>query len=126
VNATATATDSTAVTLYGQRQYTQSDNLTTSTTQPQTIANSYLTAFKDPEYRAESIVVAVESLSSADQNRVLAIELRDVVRVAFQPSATGSVVAKKYEVLGLDSNADTERHHITFRLGSLENLGFTF
>jgi len=126
VNATATATDSTAVTLYGLREYTQGDNLTTSTTQPQTIANSYLTAFKSPEYRAESMVVAVESLSSADQNRVLAIELRDVVRVAFQPSATGSVVAKKYEVLGLDSNADTERHHITFRLGSLQNLGFTF
>jgi len=126
VNATATARDTALISRYGQRQYTQGDNLTTSTTQPQTIANSYLTAFKYPEYRAESIVVAVESLSSADQNRVLAIELRDVVRVAFQPSATGSVVAKKYEVLGLDSNADTERHHITFRLGSLENLGFTF
>jgi hypothetical protein len=126
VNATAIATDSTAVTLYGQRQYTQADNLTTSTTQPQTIANSYLAAFKSPEYRAESIVVAVESLSSADQNRVLAIELRDVVRVAFQPSATGAVVAKKYEVLGFDSNADLERHHITFRLGSLDNLGLSF
>jgi len=126
VNATATASDTALISRYGLREYTQGDNLTTSTTQPQTIANSYLTAFKYPEYKAESMVVAVESLSSADQNRVLAIELRDVVRVAFQPSATGSVVAKKYEVLGLDSNADTERHHITFRLGSLENLGFTF
>jgi len=126
MNATATASDTALISRYGLREYTQGDNLTTSTTQPQTIANSYLTAFGYPEYRAESMVVAVESLSSADQNRVLAIELRDVVRVAFQPSATGSVVAKKYEVLGIDSNADPERHHITFRLGSLQNLGFTF
>ena len=126
VNATATASDTALISRYGLREYTQGDNLTVSTSQPQTIADSYLTAFKYPEYRAESIVVAVESLSSADQNRVLAIELRDVVRVAFQPSATGAVVAKKYEVLGFDSNADLERHHITFRLGSLDNLGLSF
>jgi hypothetical protein len=66
--------------------------------------------------------VAVESLSSANQNRVLAIELRDVIRVCFQPSGTGAVVDKYYEVLGMDSNADPERHHITFRVSSLENI----
>lgn len=122
VNATATAKDTALISRYGLRDYTQTDNLATSTTQPATIATNYLTAYKYPEYRAGAITVAVEALSSANQNRVLAIELRDVVRVCFQPSATGAVVDKYYEVLGMDSNADPERHHITFRLSSLENI----
>jgi hypothetical protein len=122
VNATATAKDTALIARYGLRDYTQTDNLATSTTQPATIATNYLAAYKYPEYRAGAITVAVESLSSADQNRVLGIELRDVVRVCFQPSGTGAVVAKYYEVLGMDSNADTERHHITFSLSSLENI----
>lgn len=122
VNATATAKDTALIARYGLRDYAQTDNLTTSETQPTTIANAYLSAYKYPEYRAQQITVAVESLSSADQNRVLAIELRDVVRVCFQPSGTGAVVDKYYEVLGMDSNADPERHHITFRLSSLENI----
>jgi hypothetical protein len=122
VNATATAKDTALITRYGLRDYAQTDNLATSTTQPATIATNYLAAYKYPEYRAGAITVAVEALSSADQNRVLAIELRDVVRVCFQPSGTGAVVDKYYEVLGMDSNADPERHHITFRLSSLENI----
>ena len=122
VNATATAKDTALIARYGLRDYAQTDNLTTSETQPTTIANAYLSAYKYPEYRAQEITVAVEDLSSANQNRVLAIELRDVVRVCFQPSGTGAVVDKYYEVLGMDSNADPERHHITFRLSSLENI----
>jgi hypothetical protein len=122
VNATATASDTALVSRYGLRSYAQTDNLTTSTTQPATIATAYLSAYKLPEYRAQAITVSIESLSTANQNRVLAIELRDVVRVCFQPSATGSVVDKYYEVLGLDSNTDAERHAITFRLSSLENI----
>ena len=122
VNATATAKDTALIARYGLRDYTQSDNLTTSETQPQTIANGYLSAFKYPEYRAREITVAIESLSSADQNRVLGVELRDVVRVCFQPSGTGAVVDKYYEVLAINSDADPERHHITFSLSSLENI----
>lgn len=122
VNATATASDTALISRYGLRSYAQTDNLATSTTQPATIATAYLSAYKLPEYRAEAITVSIESLSTANQNRVLAIELRDVVRVCFQPSATGSIVDKYYEVLGLDSNTDAERHSITFRLSSLENI----
>jgi hypothetical protein len=62
-------------------------------------------------------------LTSAQQNLVLAVELRNVIRVCFQPSATGSVVSKYYQVLGIDNNSDPERTHITFRLSSLDRLG---
>ena len=126
INAVSSASDTALISRYGLREYSQQDNLTTSLTRTAEIASKYLDAYKYPEYRAEQITVALESLTSAQQNLVLAIELRDVVRVLFQPSNTGAVVDKYYEVIGVDSQIDTERHHITYRVSSLENLGLSF
>jgi hypothetical protein len=126
INAVSSASDTALISRYGLREYSQQDNLTTSLTRTAEIASKYLDAYKYPEYRAEQLTVALESLTSAQQNLVLAIELRDVVRVLFKPSNTGAVVDKYYEVIGVDSQIDTERHHITYRVSSLENLGLSF
>ena len=124
INATAVAEDTTGQSLYGLRGYSQTDNLTTSTTKPAEIADAFLGEFRLPEYRAEQISFALEGLSTAHQNIVLGIEIRDVVRVAFQPSATGANVDKYYQVLGISSNSDVERDAITWNLASLDNLPF--
>jgi hypothetical protein len=110
--------------LYGLRVYSQTDNLTTSTTKPGEIASAFLGEFRLPEYRAEQMTIALEALTTAQQNIVLGIEIRDVVRVAFKPSNTGSIVEKYYQVLGVDANADVERDAMTFKLASLDNLPF--
>jgi hypothetical protein len=70
------------------------------------------------------MTVALEALTTAQQSIVLGIELRSVVRVAFQPSATGANVDKYYQVLAINSNTDVERDAITFTLASLDNLAF--
>jgi len=124
INATAVTEDTTSQSLYGLRGYSQTDNLTTSTTKPAEIASAFLGEFRLPEYRAEQMTIALEALSTAHQNIVLGIEIRDVVRVAFQPSATGANVDKYYQVLGINANADVERDAITFNLASLDNLPF--
>lgn len=121
-NATAIVEDTVGQTRYGLRVYSQTDNLTTSVTRPSAIASSLLAEWRLPEYRAESIAISLESLTTAQQNLVLAIELRDVIRVCFKPSNTGSVIDKYYQVLGIDANADTERDKISFTLASLDNL----
>jgi hypothetical protein len=124
INATAVTEDTTSQSLYGLRGYSQTDNLTTSTTKPAEIASAFLGEFRLPEYRAEQMTIALEALSTAHQNIVLGIEIRDVVRVAFKPSNTGSSVDKYYQVLGMSSNSDVERDAITFNLASLDNLPF--
>ena len=121
-NATATASDTALISMYGNKAYAQTDNLTTSLNRPTTLASSYLAEYRLPEYRAQEITIALESLTAAQQNQVLAIELRDVVKVYFQPSGQGSIVAKNYQVLGVNHNADLERSHVTLRLSSLERL----
>jgi hypothetical protein len=124
VNATAVVEDSVSKGLYGLRNYVQTDNLTTSLTQPAEIAQALLGEFRLPEYRANRMTVALEALTSAQQTIVLGIEIRDVVRLAFQPSATGANVDKYYQVLGISSDTDVERDSITFSLASLDNLPF--
>jgi hypothetical protein len=126
INATSTASDTALVARYGLRSYAQQDNLTTSLTRPAEIAAQYLTEYKLPEYRAEQITISLESLTTANQNRVLAIELRDIVRIVFRPSNIGTAVDKYYEVLGVVNDIDPESHRVTLRVSSLENLGITF
>jgi hypothetical protein len=125
VNATAIADDATSNGLYGLRSYAQQDNLTTSTTRPAVIAADLLAQFKLPEYRAETLTIALESLSGSQQNVVLGLELRDVVRVCFRPSNLGSVVDKFYQILSISSSIDVERDSVTFTVASLDNLPFT-
>lgn len=122
VNATATVEDTTLQSRYGTKVYSQYDNLTSSLTRPADIAASLLGEFRLPEYRAERITVALEALTVAQQNIVTAIDLRDVIRVCFQPSQTGTVVDKYYQVLSINSQTDVERDHVTFTLGSLDNF----
>ncbi len=123
-NANAIVEDTTGQSRYGIKTFSQTDNLTTSLTRPAEIASALLGEFRLPEYRAEQITLSLESLTTAQQNIVLALELRDVVRVCFQPSATGSIVDKYYQILGVAGNTDVERDEITFRLASLDNLPF--
>ena len=124
VNATAVTEDTVSQGLYGVRGYTQTDNLTTSTTKPAEIASAFLGEFRLPEYRASQLTVALESLTSGQQTLVLGIDIRDVIRVCFQPSATGAIVDKFYQVLGVSSNTDVERDAITFSIASLDNMSF--
>jgi len=124
VNATATVEDTASQSLYGLRGYAQTDNLTTSTTKPAMIASAFLGEFRLPEYRASQLTVALESLTSGQQTTVLGLEIRDVVRVCFQPSATGTVVDKYYQILGINSDTDVERDAITFSIASLDNMSF--
>lgn len=124
VNATAVVQDTGSQGLYGIRGYSQTDNLTTSTTKPGMIASAFLGEFRMPEYRAQTLTVALESLSTVQQTAVLGIEIRDVVRVCFQPSAQGGVVDKYYQVLGVNANVDVERDSVTLNLASLDNLPF--
>ena len=124
VNATAVVEDTPSQLLYGLRGYGQTDNLTTSTTKPAQIASAFLGEFRLPEYRASQLTVALESLTTNQQTAVLGLDIRDVVRVCFQPSAQGAVVDKYYQVLGISANADVERDAVTLNLASLDNLPF--
>ena len=122
VNATAVATDTAGTALYGLKNYSQTDNLTTSLTRPAEIAQDVLGTWRLPEYRAEEFTVSLESLTSAQQDIVLGLELCDIVRLCFQPSGQGSIVDKYYQILSINHQVDVERHHVSLQVASLANV----
>jgi len=121
-NATATATDTAGTALYGLKTYSQTDNLTTSLSRPAEIASDVLGMWRLPEYRASEFTVALHALTTAQQNLILGLELRDIIRLCFQPSAIGSVVDKYYQILSIHHQANPEKHEITFMVASMTNV----
>ena len=124
VGGTVTATNPASTALYGLRSYTVA-NLSSNNTRLQNIANDLDGQYSKPEYRAESITLALEALTPAQQAILLdptKIDIRQLVRVCFQPSRLGPVIDKIYQVLKVDHDIQIETHHVTLMLGSLDNL----
>jgi hypothetical protein len=124
IGGTVTATNTNSTALYGPRSYTIS-SLATNNQRLQTIANDLDGQYSKPEYRAESVTIAVETLTTAQQAILLNsanIGIHKLVRVIFQPSRMGQVIDKIYQVLKIDHDMQIETHRMTLMLGSLDNL----
>lgn len=121
---TVTATNASSTAVYGLRSYTVA-NLGNRNSRLQDIANDLDGQYSKPEYRAESITIALETLTTAQQAILLNaayVDIHQLIRVCFQPSRTGAIIDKIYQVLKIDHDIQIETHHVTLMLGSLDNL----
>ena len=124
IGGTVTATNSASTALYGSRSYTIS-SLANRNSRLQDVANDLDGQYSKPEYRAESITIAVESLTAPQQAILLNaayVDIHQLVRVCFQPSRLGPIIDKIYQVLKVEHDMQIETHRMTLMLGSLDNL----
>jgi len=124
IGGTVTATNTASTALYGPRSYTIS-SLANRNSRLQDVANDLDGQYSKPEYRAESITIAVESLTAPQQAILLNaayVDIHQLVRVCFQPSRLGPIIDKIYQVLKVDHDMQIETHRMTLMLGSLDNL----
>jgi len=83
-----------------------------------------LAKYAQPVYRFSELEVRLNSLSLADQNKVLALELGDFVQVIFTPSNLPPAINKFAQVIRANSSVDISGEHIV-TLG-LNTLNFTY
>jgi len=83
-----------------------------------------LKKYSDPVYRFSELEVRLNSLSLADQNKVLALELGDIVQVVFTPSNLPPAINKYAQVIRANHSVDIAGEHIV-TLG-LNTLNFTY
>ena len=124
IGGTVTAINTASTALYGPRSYTIS-SLATNNQRLQAIANDLDGQYSKPEYRAESVTIAVESLTTAQQAILLNaayVDIHQLVRVIFQPSRMDGRIDKIYQVLKIEHDMQIETHRMTLMLGSLDNL----
>jgi hypothetical protein len=87
------------------------------------LANYYTTRFGQPQYRIDSILVNVFSLSSANQTAVQGLELGDVVTVKFTPKV-GPQIVQYAKVVRINSTIvdGAKRYEVEFGLETFQSF----
>ncbi len=115
------AEDSDSQIFYGPRSYSASGLLIQDVTELQSLADFLLASYKDPEYRFERVSVLLDSLQVEDQNKVLDLEIGDIVQVRFIPSDIPPAIEQSCRIIGISHEWSREIKTINF---SLERLDF--
>ena len=125
-----TATNTTSQNEYGTQSLDLSGLLLRTgadgTADAQALANYLVAKYAEPELRFESIGVQLAGLGTADQAKVLGIELTDIIRVEYRPNNIGTRIVKDVQVIGIRHAVQPDRHAVTFTLASTDTAAFVF
>lgn len=117
---TALANNDNSQEQYGIFNLTLDGLLMDDDTTNQNLVNLLISKYANPEYRFEALQVQLETLSEADQNTVLGIELGDIVRVVFTPLGVAPAIDRFAEIIRIEQQVGPSQHVVNFGLGSLE------
>ena len=107
---------------YGPRSYSATGLLNDEAADLQYLADFLLARFKEPQYRFQSLSVVLDVLTEAQQDKVLDLEIGDIVQVKFTPSGIPPAIDQYCRVIGIDHNWSASEKRVNL---SLERLDFT-
>jgi hypothetical protein len=116
----AIAEDAASQLEYGVRTYTQSGLLVQDVTELQFLANFLLARFKQPQYRFDSVSIVLENLTIDQQDKVLDLEIGDIVKVKYTPSGIAPAIEQNCRVIGIGHNWDPTRKTMNFALERID------
>ena len=117
----AFAEDATSQAVYGPRTLSQTGLLIQEPEQLQFLADFFLARYKEPQYRFETVTVVLDTLSTVNQNKVLDLEIGDIVLVRFEPSDIPPAIEQYCRIIGINHDWTPGSKNISF---SLERLDF--
>ena len=120
---TAIATQPDSQSLYGILNFTRDDMLQATQPDTQDIADFFANKYGNPEYRFESVTIELNTLPESDQNKLLDLELNDVVQIIFTPGnpPTGDAINQYAEVISIENRISLADHKITLGFATLNN-----
>ena len=116
------AEDTDSQTIYGPRSYSVSGLLNNEAADLQYLADFLLARFKQPQYRFQSLSVVLDVLTEAQQDKVLDLEIGDIVQVKFTPSGIPPAIDQYCRVIGIDHDWSASEKRVNL---SLERLDFS-
>lgn len=105
---------------YGISTLTLENLLMDSDADAEALAQFLVGKYAQPEYRFESVDIDLVSLTEADQNEVLGLELGAVVLVKFTPNGISPAIERYAEVIRIDQRVGAQSHRVTLGLGALD------
>lgn len=116
--------DSTSQTKYGIKEYAVTNALLDTQVDNDSLAAFLLASYKNPNFRADSIQIALEGLSASDQNSILAMDLMCQITLKVTPGRVGSALVRNYLVIGINHNISLESHMVELKVTSMDAYGF--
>jgi len=117
--------DSTSINRFQISQLVYEDLLNSSTTEVASIANLYLSRYKNPKIRFTSLQVQLLGLSESEVDSILALELADYVQVkkSFN-SGNPSFLIQTLVISGISHNVSPDSHVVTFSFDGIDGSVF--
>lgn len=117
----AFAEDGDSQVIYGPRTFSKSGLLVQELQELQFLADFLLARYKEPQYRFETVTVVLDTITSLNQNKVLDLEIGDIVLVRFEPSGIPPAIEQYVRIIGINHDWNPGSKNISF---SLERLDF--
>ena len=114
------AEDSVSELTYGPRAYSSSGLLTQDPSDLQSLADFLLAIYKEPQYRFETVTVVLDTLTTENQDKVLDLEIGDIITVRFIPSDIPPAIEQFCRIIGISQDWTPGSKNISFALERLE------
>lgn len=98
----------------------QFDTLISSQTQLEELADFIINKYDNPEYRFDAIRIHFDSLTGAQKEQILQLDLNDVIKVVLTPNNIGDPIEQYGEVIRINHDVTTQRHFIEIGMASLD------
>jgi hypothetical protein len=116
----AFAEDEESQVVYGPRTFSQSGLLIQDPEQLQFLADFNLARYKEPQYRFETVTVVLDTLTTENQDKVLDLEIGDIVLVRFEPSDIPPAIEQYVRIIGINHDWNPANKNISFALERLD------
>ena len=101
---------------YGVRGYNRTGLLNAALADLDSLADSLLVEFSQPQYRFDSVSVLLDDLSLTDQAKMLDLEIGDVINLQFTPSQIPPAIEQAVKVIGISHDWRPYENVITLAL----------
>jgi hypothetical protein len=105
---------------YGPRAYSATGLLTQELSDLESLADFLLASYKEPQYRFETVSVVLDTLTTANQNKILDLEIGDIISVRFEPSEIPPAIEQFCRIIGISQEWNLGSKNISFALERLE------
>ena len=116
----AFAEDADSQAIYGPRTLSQSGLLVQEPEQLQFLADFLLARYKEPQYRFETVTVVLDTITAENQDKVLDLEIGDIVQVRFEPSDIPPAIEQYCRIIGINHDWSPGSKNISFALERLD------
>lgn len=116
---TATVTDTQSVADYGLRVLTASNVLLSDNSALVDFGLDLVQKYALPQYRFDSLEIALHKLDANEQNQVLGLELGSVVKISFRPNDIGATIERLATVISMQHTVRVDTHYVEFGLDTL-------